>query len=57
MHRVLKEPLLHFLLLGAAIFGAFKLTAQNDAGEPHGNALFSVYPYSPSCSLCQRGKR
>jgi hypothetical protein len=35
MHRVLKEPLLHFLLLGAAIFGAFKLSAQNDAGEPH----------------------
>ena len=34
MMRILKEPLLHFLLLGAAIFVAYSLMARPDNAEP-----------------------
>ena len=35
IRRLLREPLLHFALLGAAIFGAYRLTAPpvSDASE------------------------
>jgi len=32
--RLLKEPLLHFLLLGAAIFAAYGLVSKGTGGEP-----------------------
>jgi hypothetical protein len=34
MKRLLKEPLLHFLLLGAAIFVAYGLVSKRSSGEP-----------------------
>ena len=34
MKRILKEPLLHFLLLGAAIFAAYSLVSQQTSAEP-----------------------
>ena len=34
MKRILKEPLLHFLLLGAAIFAAYSLMSRGSSGEP-----------------------
>ena len=34
MKRFLKEPLLHFLLLGAAIFAAYCLVSKRSSGEP-----------------------
>ena len=34
MKRILKEPLLHFLLLGAAIFAAYGLVSKRSSGEP-----------------------
>jgi len=33
MNRILREPLLHFLLLGAAIFAAYSLVSQRSSGE------------------------
>jgi hypothetical protein len=34
MKRILREPLLHFLLLGAVIFAAYSLVAQRRGNEP-----------------------
>ena len=34
MKRILKEPLLHFLLLGAAIFVGYGLVSKSSSGEP-----------------------
>ena len=34
MKRILKEPLLHFLLLGAAIFVAYSFVSEHTSGEP-----------------------
>ncbi len=34
MKRILKEPLLHFLVLGAAIFAVYSLLYRGSAGEP-----------------------
>jgi hypothetical protein len=34
MKRILKEPLLHFLLLGAAIFAAYSLVSKRTSDEP-----------------------
>lgn len=34
MKRILQEPLLHFLLLGAAIFVAYSLVARPNSAEP-----------------------
>ena len=34
MMRLLKEPLLHFLVLGAALFGLFNLVGKKEAEEP-----------------------
>jgi len=34
MRRLLREPLLHFLLLGAAIFAAYSLVSKGASGEP-----------------------
>ena len=34
MERILKEPLLHFLLLGAAIFAAYGLVSNRSRDEP-----------------------
>jgi hypothetical protein len=34
MKRLLKEPLLHFLLLGAAIFAAYGVVSKRSSGEP-----------------------
>ena len=34
MKRILKEPLLHFLLLGAAIFAAYSLVSKRSSDEP-----------------------
>jgi hypothetical protein len=34
MRRLLKEPLVHFLVLGAALFVAFQLAGKNAAGAP-----------------------
>ena len=34
MMRLLKEPLLHFLVLGAALFGLFDLVGQKDVEQP-----------------------
>jgi len=34
MKRFFKEPLLHFLLLGAAIFAAYSLVSERSSGEP-----------------------
>ena len=34
MKQILKEPLLHFLLLGAAIFAAYGLVSKRSGGEP-----------------------
>jgi hypothetical protein len=34
MKRILKEPLLHFLLLGAVIFAAYSLVSKGAGGEP-----------------------
>jgi hypothetical protein len=34
MKRILKEPLLRFLLLGAAIFVAYSLVSKVSSGEP-----------------------
>lgn len=34
MKRLLKEPLLHFLLLGAAIFAAYSLVSKPNSSEP-----------------------
>ena len=33
MKRILREPLLHFLLLGAAIFAAYGLVSKGSGGE------------------------
>jgi hypothetical protein len=41
MKRILKEPLLHFLLLGAAIFAAYGLVSKRSSGEP-GKIVISV---------------
>ena len=41
MKRILREPLLHFLLLGAAIFAAYSLLSQRSSGEP-GRVVISV---------------
>ena len=34
MKRIIKEPLLHFLLLGAALFVAYKFVSKRDSAEP-----------------------
>ena len=34
MKRLLAEPLLHFLVLGAALFGLFSLTGKKEAEQP-----------------------
>jgi hypothetical protein len=34
MKRLVREPLVHFLLLGAAIFGAYSLVAKGTSGDP-----------------------
>ena len=34
MKRILKEPLLHFFLLGAALFAAYSLISRGSSGEP-----------------------
>jgi hypothetical protein len=34
MRRLAREPLLHFLLLGAVIFGVFALASRNEASRP-----------------------
>jgi hypothetical protein len=34
MKRILKEPLLHFLLLGAAMFATYSLVSKDSSGEP-----------------------
>src|SRR5215203_3331043 len=34
MKRILKEPLLHFLLLGAAIFAAYGLVTKRGSAQP-----------------------
>jgi len=34
MKRILKEPLLHFLLLGAALFAAYGLVSKRNSAEP-----------------------
>ena len=34
MKRIIHEPLLHFLLLGAAIFVAYSLVSKGSGGEP-----------------------
>jgi hypothetical protein len=34
MKKIIREPLLHFLLLGAAIFAAYSLVAKGTGGEP-----------------------
>ena len=34
MKRILREPLLHFLLLGAVIFAAYSLVSKHTSGEP-----------------------
>ena len=34
MKRILREPLLHFLLLGAAIFAVYGLVSKRSSGEP-----------------------
>jgi len=34
MKAILREPLLHFLLLGAAIFAAYSLVSKGSSGEP-----------------------
>ena len=41
MNRILREPLLHFLLLGAAIFAAYSLVSQRSGDEP-GNIVISA---------------
>jgi len=41
MNRILREPLLHFLLLGAAIFAAYSLVSQGRGDEP-GNVVISA---------------
>ena len=40
MNRILREPLLHFLLLGAAIFAAYGLVSQGRGDEP-GNIVIT----------------
>jgi len=40
MKRLLKEPLLHFLLLGTAIFAAYSLASKRSGGEP-GNIVIA----------------
>ena len=34
MNRILREPLLHFLLLGAVIFAIYGLVSKSTSGEP-----------------------
>ena len=34
MKKLLREPLVHFLLLGLLVFAGFKVTSRNEAGEP-----------------------
>ena len=34
MKKLLREPLVHFLLLGLLVFAGFKFTSRSDAGEP-----------------------
>ena len=34
MSRIVKEPLLHFVVLGAAIFLAYSLVSKGVSGEP-----------------------
>ena len=34
MKKILREPLLHFLLLGAAVFAAYGLVSKRSSGEP-----------------------
>ena len=41
MNRILREPLLHFVLLGAAIFAAYSLVSRRGGSEP-GNIVISA---------------
>jgi hypothetical protein len=41
MNRILREPLLHFLLLGAAIFAAYSVVSEGSGDEP-GNIVISA---------------
>ena len=41
MDRILREPLLHFVLLGAAIFAAYSLVSHRSGSEP-GNIVISA---------------
>ena len=41
MNRILREPLVHFLLLGAAIFAAYSLVSQGRGDEP-GNIVITA---------------
>ena len=41
MNRILREPLLHFLLLGTAIFAAYSLFSRGRGDEP-GNIVISA---------------
>ena len=41
MNKILREPLLHFVLLGAAIFAAYSLVSQPSGEEP-GNIVISA---------------
>ena len=38
MMRLLQEPLLHFLVLGAALFGTFSLVNTREVAAPEGEA-------------------
>ena len=41
MNKILREPLVHFVLLGAAIFGAYSVVSQGRGDEP-GNIVISA---------------
>ena len=38
MKRILKEPLLHFLLLGAVLFAAYGVLSKRRAASPGGSS-------------------
>jgi hypothetical protein len=40
--RLLKEPLLHFLLLGAVLFAAYSLMSKHSGGDPSGGGHEAV---------------
>jgi len=48
MNSLLKEPLLHFLLLGAAIFGAYPLTSRSRESPPQVQAGRAVINEAPT---------